>query len=99
MSQKKEEKYQKEIKEIIFHFLDPKEHQVFIFGSRAVGKAKKYSDYDIGIWGKKPLPSSIKVLIEEALEESNLPYKIDIVDFSLTSSDFKKVSLSKIKKL
>ena len=41
-----------EIKKIIFQFLNPKEYQVFIFGSRAKGKAKKYSDYDIGILGK-----------------------------------------------
>jgi len=92
-------KVEKEIKEIIFRFLNPKEYQVFIFGSRATGKAKKYSDYDVGIWGKKRVPSHIMVLIEEAFEESDLPYKVDIVDFSLVSSKFKKIALSKIKKL
>ncbi len=90
---------EKEIKNIIFQFLDPKEYQVFIFGSRVTGKAQKYSDYDVGIRGKKSLPSKIKVLIEEALEESDLPYKVDIIDFSLVSPNFKKVALSKIKKL
>jgi len=90
---------EKRIKSIIYRFLDPKEYQVFIFGSRATGKAKKYSDYDVGIWGKKPVPSHIIILIEEALEESDLPYRIDIVDFSLVSSKFRKVALSKIKKL
>ena len=90
---------EKKIRSIIFRFLDPKEWQVFIFGSRATEKAQKYSDYDLGIWGKKALPSKIKVLIEEDLEESDLPCKVDIVDFSLVSSDFKKVALSKIKKL
>ena len=40
---------EKEIKKLIFQFLDSKKHKAFIFGSRAVGKAKKYSDYDIGI--------------------------------------------------
>lgn len=88
-----------EIKKIIFQFLDPKKYKVFIFGSRAKGKAGKYSDYDIGILGKRPLPSYLKVLIEEALEESNLPFKVDIVDFSNVSKDFKKVALKKIKEL
>lgn len=92
-------KTEKEIKKIVFQFLNPKEYQLFIFGSRADGKAKKYSDYDIGIWGKKPLYSVTKILIEEALEESDLPYKVDVVDFSLVSANFKKVALSKIKKL
>lgn len=92
-------KPEEQIKKIIFRFLDLKEYQVFIFGSWATGKAKKFSDYDVGIWGKKPLPSVTKVLIEEALEESDLPYKVDVVDFSLLPQKFKKVALSKTKKL
>ena len=87
------------IKEIIFRFLDPKEYKVFIFGSRITRKAEKYSDYDVGIIGKKSVPSVTKVLIEEALEKSDLPYRVDIVDFSLVSSGFRKVALSKIKEL
>ncbi len=70
-----------------------------MFGSRVNGKASKYSDYDIGVLGKNPLPSKTKVLIEEELEESNIPYKVDIVDFSLVSSGFRKVALSKIEKI
>lgn len=96
MSKSQEEK---QIKEIIFRFLDPEKHQVFIFGSRALDRAKRYSDYDIGIWGKKSVPSVKKVLIEEALEESDLPYKVDIVDFRLVPQKFKAIALSKIKKL
>jgi len=92
-------KVESEIKKIIFQFLDPKKYKVFIFGSRAKEKARKYSDYDIGISGKRPLPSYLKVLIEEALEESDLPFKVDIVDFSKVSKDFKKVALKNIKKL
>lgn len=99
MKQRKQKKYQKEIKEIIFRFLSPREYQVFIFGSRATEKEKKFSDYDIGIFGKKPVPWKILSLIEEALEESDLPYKVDVVDFSLVSQGFRKIALSKIKKL
>ena len=95
----KKAKEEKEIKKIIYRFLDPKKYQIFIFGSRASGRAKKYSDYDIGIWGKRRLPSEIKVFIEEALENSDLPVKVDIVDFSLVSSGFRKIALSKTKKL
>jgi len=90
---------EKEIKDIVFRFLSPEEYQIFIFGSRATGKAEKYSDYDVGILGKKSLSSKSKFLIEEKLEESDLPYKVEIVDFSLVSPDFKRVALAKIKKL
>ncbi len=96
---KSKTKAERKIKEIIFRFLDPKKYQVFIFGSRATNKAKKYSDYDIGIFGKKPIPWHILAEIEEMFEESDLPYKVDIVDFSLVSPDFKKIALSNIKKL
>ena len=92
-------KAEKEIKKNISRFLNPKEYQVFIFGSRVTGQAKKYSDYDVGIFGKKPVPGHILVMIEEALEESDLPYKVDVVDFSLVSSSFRKVALSRIKNL
>ena len=94
-----EEEIEEEIKDIVFHFLSPQEYQLFIFGSRATGKAQKYSDYDVGIFGKNQVSWSKIVLIEEALEESDLPYKVDIVDFSLVSANFKKVALSKIRKL
>lgn len=90
---------EKELKEIIFRFVNPLEYKVFIFGSRSTGRAKKYSDFDIGIIGKKSVPWRILSLIEEAFEESDLPYKVDIVDFFLASQGFREVALSKIKKL
>ncbi|MBU1246946.1 nucleotidyltransferase domain-containing protein [Patescibacteria group bacterium] len=90
-------KTEEQIKDIIFRHLSPKKYKVFIFGSRVSGKAKKYSDYDIGILGKNSLPAKDKVLIEELLEESNIPQKVDIVDFSLVSQEFQKIALSKIK--
>ena len=92
-------KAEQKIKEIIFQFLNSKEYQAFIFGSRVIGKAKKFSDYDVGIWSKKPVPWHILSKIENALEESDLPYNVDVVDFSLVSKNFKKLALTKIKKL
>ncbi len=89
----------KKIKEIMYKYLSPEDYQIFLFGSRASGSAEKFSDFDIGVKGGKPLPSELKVLIEEELEESSLPFIVDIVDFSLVSDNFKKVSLSNIKKL
>lgn len=90
---------EKKIKEIIFKFLDSKDYRLFIFGSRATGKAGKFSDYDIGILGENPLSFGTLALIKEALEDSSLPVAVDVVDFSSVSSDFKKVALAKTKKL
>lgn len=90
---------EKIIKKIIFQFLNPRDYKIFIFGSRATGESKKFSDYDVGVIGKKSVPWRTLALIEEALEESDLPYKVDVVDFSLVSSKFRKVALSNIKRL
>ena len=72
-------------------------NQVFIFGSRAKGKARKFSDYDIGVTGKKPLNFKKIAQINEELEESDLPYRVDVVDFSTVSKSFKNIALSKLK--
>jgi predicted nucleotidyltransferase len=90
---------EKTIKETVFKFLNPRKHRVFIFGSRATGRANKFSDYDIGILSKKPLPFDRLAFIEEAFEESNLPFRVDIIDFSLVSPRFRKIALAKFKRL
>ena len=90
---------EKEIKNILQKFVDFKKHNVFIFGSRAKGKARKFSDYDIGVIGKKSLNFKKIAQINEELEESDLPYRVDVVDFSTVSKNFKNIALSKIKKL
>ncbi len=93
------QKILQEIRHIIFRFLNPREYKVFIFGSRALGSGRKFSDIDIGIEGDQPMPSHMLMNIEEAFEESNIPYTVEVVDFSTVSDDFKKLALQKIKKL
>ena len=90
---------EKTIRQTMFKFLDPKEYRVFIFGSRATGRAGKFSDYDIGIIGKKQVPLGKLSLIEEVFEESDLPIRVDVVDFFAVSKNFKKVALSRVKQL
>lgn len=90
---------EKTIKDIIYEFINPNEYKIFIFGSRAAGKAKKFSDYDVGIMGEKPVEWKTLSLIDEVFEESDLPFKIDLVDFFLVSENFKKTALLKIKEL
>ena len=90
---------EKEIKNILQNFIDFKKSKVFIFGSRAKGESRKFSDYDIGIIGRKSLGLKKISLIKGELEESDLPYRVDVVDFSTVSKNFKNIALSKIKKL
>jgi uncharacterized protein len=66
---------------------------VVLFGSRARGMHHPGSDVDIGIIPRKPIDKKILSLLRLTFEESSIPYKIDIVDLSETSPEFRSVAL------
>lgn len=64
--------------------------KIWVFGSRATGKHKKFSDLDILIDNQnKSLPQGLLAAITEQLEDSNLPIKIDIVEIQNLASSYK----------
>lgn len=63
---------------------------VWAFGSRATGRAKQYSDLDFAINGGKPLGIDLTAQLAEAFAQSDLPYKVDIVDWITVSESFRK---------
>ena len=65
---------------IISSHVDPKEFEIFLFGSWANRTAKKYSD--IGILEKRKVDNGAMARIQAELEEVNTLHKIDVVDFS-----------------
>jgi len=85
-----------EIKKIVFTYLDPKTDKAFIYGSRATGGDRKFSDVDIGIVSKRRLDTITLSDIEEAFEESDIPYTVDVVDFSKVTNRFRNLALQKI---
>lgn len=68
------------VKEIVFRYLAGREAQVYLFGSRARGKARTASDIDIAIEAPEPLPPFLLAEMRDALEESTIPYNVDVVD-------------------
>lgn len=62
--------------------------RVYIFGSRARGDQRKFSDLDIAVESPTPLSLSFLAKIRSALEESDLPIKVDIVDMSELAASF-----------
>jgi len=84
------------LKQIVRRYLQDDSYKTFVFGSRATGKNRKFSDIDLGILGPKPLTSTEYISIKNDFEESNLPYRVDLVDFTKVSDKFKSVSLNKI---
>lgn len=73
------------------HLPDPS-YRLFLFGSRATGTARRFSDVDVGIEGPKPVSPTALMNIQEALEESDIPYKVDVVDFAQTSDRFRALA-------
>ena len=86
--------YLPQIKQIIAKNIDISKYRLFLFGSRASGNNAEYSDFDIGVIGNKPLPSVTKINIEGELEDSDIPVKVDLLDFYQASEKFKKIALS-----
>jgi len=68
-------------------------HKVILYGSRAQGKARPRSDFDIGIWGIEPLPLGVFYKLEDMMEELPTLYKIDLVDLNRTSEKFQQQAL------
>jgi predicted nucleotidyltransferase len=67
----------------------------FIFGSWVDGSNRPYSDVDVGLDGGEPIAVEVRLAIEEELEQSNLPFIVEVVDFQQVSEQFKQVALQK----
>ena len=66
------------------------DRQVKVFGSRARGTARPYSDLDLAIMGAESLPLSTLASLAEDFTESDLPYKVDIVVWADIGESFRR---------
>ena len=91
---KYEQKYYETLKAIILGKLQTKNCSVFLFGSRATGNFKWGSDFDIGISGlSEDEFLRLKYEILDRIEESIVPWKVDIINFDTADNKFKKKAL------
>ncbi len=67
----------------------PHNTKVWLFGSRVTGAAKPYSDIDLAIDLGKPASLDILAKLAAAFDESNLAYKVDIVDWAAVDESFR----------
>ena len=67
------------------------QHEVWAFGSRAKWTAKEYSDLDLAVITDKPLSLDVSASLSDDFSESDLPYKVDVVDWATTSESFRKI--------
>lgn len=67
------------------------DREVWAFGSRVKGTAKDTSDLDLVVRGESPLPFAVLGGLRDDFSESNLPYRVDVVDWASTSDAFRAI--------
>ena len=67
------------------------DHEVRAFGSRVQGTARPFSDLDLAVMGEAPLDLRRLATLKDAFVESNLPFRVDVVDWATTSETFKAI--------
>ena len=69
-----------ELRRMVLDALGKHEAEVWLFGSCARGEVLQHSDIDIAILPRDELPSGFFSDLAESIEESSIPYDVDVVD-------------------
>lgn len=91
-----EETWQKLIKKTVAKYLPTDRYKVFLFGSRATGVSRKWSDVDVGILGSGKVDLTTLTRIKGELADSDIPYRTEVVDFSSVSGNFRRLAMGKV---
>lgn len=68
--------------------------RLYLFGSRARGDAGRASDIDIAVLPEAPLEPGTLARIRDALEESTIPYEVEVIDLSRVDGAFRRKVLA-----
>ena len=88
--------YLEQIRACILTELGDQNVSIALFGSRARGESKRGSDVDIAVIAHGRWNERRMVFLREKLEELNVPYKVDVVDFSMVSEEFREHAFQSI---
>jgi predicted nucleotidyltransferase len=79
--------------QIVSHILNEilPSREVWAFGSRVNKNHKPFSDLDLVVAGNQALSLVEMADLSEAFSHSNLPYRVDVVDWATTETSFKEI--------
>jgi len=79
--------------QIILRILDRyvPDSQVWAFGSRVKGNFKSYSDLDLVVISEDKMSITEFGELIEAFQESDLPFRVDVLDWHAISPEFRQV--------
>ncbi|MFH1563831.1 MAG: nucleotidyltransferase domain-containing protein [Nitrospirota bacterium] len=96
MSRLQNNEFIQRLKKCVLDLLKDEDMKIVLFGSRARDNASISSDVDIGLIPKGKINRKKIVFLKEYVEELNIPYKVDIVDFSHVGKNFKREALKEV---
>ena len=65
----------------------PEVADAIVFGSRAMGNYKAGSDIDLALKASTTIPLARMMQLNSAIEGTNIPYKVDLIDFNSIDND------------
>ena len=83
-------KYLEELKNLVLEILKDEKVKIILFGSRARSDNNVVSDVDIGLMPYGKIDKKKVILLKEKIEDLNIPYKVELVNFLEVSEDFRK---------
>src|SRR5262249_23596674 len=79
-----------ELRRIVLAALGEHDAAVYLFGSHACGQVRHASDIDVAILPRGQLPSGFFASLAETIEESTIPYEVDLVDLREAAPSFRQ---------
>jgi predicted nucleotidyltransferase len=77
------------VRHIVLQALADRDVRVYLFGSSATGRTHRSSDIDVAIDARTPLPGALLAELRERLDDSDVPYDVDIVDLAAASPEIR----------
>jgi len=88
-----QDKYLNELKGLVLKVIGREKVKIILFGSRARSDYHRTSDIDVGLIPYAGFDKKKITLLKAKVEELNIPYKVEIVNFQDTAESFKKEAL------
>ncbi len=78
------------VKRVVLRGLEGTPVRVYLYGSFARGQAVRTSDIDVAVLPEQPLRPGVLARIREALDESTVPYPVEVTDLSEAPLSFRE---------
>lgn len=83
-----------EARRLVLEAIADREIDAYLVGSRARGDARPWSDIDVALDGKgEPIPKRLLAELRERLEESLIPFTVDVVDLAEANAGLREAAL------